>query len=91
MTSISGFAEIMQDGIVKEEDVKRFAGTHLCEAQRLITLVEDVIKISQLDEGELPYQEEKIDLFELAADIKERLSVAAERRGIDIEVTGVLL
>ena len=88
LTSISGFAEIMQDGIVKEEDVKRFAGRIFVEAQRLITLVEDVIKISQLDEGELPYQEEKIDLFELAADIKERLSVAAERRGIDIEVTG---
>lgn len=50
LTSISGFAEIIQDGLVKEEDIKKFAGRIYNEAQRLITLVEDTIKVSQLDE-----------------------------------------
>lgn len=52
LTSISGFAEIIQDGIVQGEDVQKFAGRIYREAQRLIQLVEDTIKISQLDEGE---------------------------------------
>ena len=56
LTSISGFAEIINDGFVKPEDTKKFAGRIFKEAQRLITLVNDVIKISQLDEGKLPYE-----------------------------------
>ena len=62
LTSISGFAEIIQDGFVKEEDVKKFAGRIYREAQRLIQLVEDTIKISQLDEGEKPYEWENEDI-----------------------------
>ena len=50
LTSISGFAEIIKDGFVKPEDTKVFASRIFKEAQRLITLVNDVIKISQLDE-----------------------------------------
>ena len=52
LTSISGFAEIMQDGFVKDEDVKVFAGRIYKEAQRLIRLVGDVIRISRLDEAD---------------------------------------
>lgn len=51
LTSISGFAEIMQDGYVKPEDVKRVAGKIYDEAQRLIVLVGDIMEISRLDEG----------------------------------------
>ena len=51
LTSISGFAEIIRDGIVKEQDVKRFAGNIYDETGRLITLVGDIIKLSELDEG----------------------------------------
>ena len=63
LTSISGFAEIMQDGFVKDEDVKVFAGRIYKEAQRLIRLVGDVIRISRLDEGGLPYQWEKLHMY----------------------------
>ena len=52
LTSISGYAEIIQGGLVKDEDIKKFAGRIYKEAQRLIQLVEDTIKISQLDEGD---------------------------------------
>ena len=55
LTSISGFAEILHSGMVKQEDVKQIAGRIFREAQRLIVLVGDVMKISQLDEGCLPY------------------------------------
>ena len=53
LTSISGFAEIIKNGIVKEEDIPRFAGRIYDEAQRLITLVGDIIKLSQLDEKQI--------------------------------------
>ena len=80
LTSISGFAEIMQDGFVKDEDVKVFAGRIYKEAQRLIRLVGDVIRISRLDEGGLPYQWEKLDLYSLTHDIFSTLHEAAEKQ-----------
>lgn len=51
LTSISGYAEIIREGMVKSEDVGRFAGKIYEEAQRLITLVEDILNLSHLDEG----------------------------------------
>ena len=76
LTSISGFAEIISDGFVKPEDTRKFAGRIFKEAQRLITLVNDVIKISQLDEGKLPYEREETDLYELCREILRRASAA---------------
>ena len=73
LTSISGFAEIMQDGYVKPEDVKRVAGKIYDEAQRLITLVGDVMEISRLDEGITEYKKERVDLLDVVEDCKERL------------------
>ena len=84
LTSISGFAEIIQDGFVKPQDVKIFAGKIFDEAQRLITLVGDVIKISQLDEGCLPYQKEDVDVYVLAKNILERFKEPAEKKGISL-------
>ena len=88
LTSISGFAEIIQDGFVKPEDIKKFAGKIFVEAQRLIALVGDVIKISQLDEGCLPYQKEETDLYVLAKDTLERLRGPAKRRQVSLFLEG---
>ena len=88
LTSISGFAEIIQDGFVKPQDVKIFRGKIFDEAQRLITLVGDVIKISQLDEGCLPYQKEDVDVYVLAKNILERFKEPAEKKGISLYLEG---
>lgn len=88
LTSISGFAEIMQDGYVKEEDVKKFAGRIYREAQRLIQLVEDTIKISQLDEGELPYEKEQVDLYGLSKNIFGSLKAQADQRDVRLYIEG---
>ena len=69
LTSISGIAEIMEDGFVQPKDIPSFAGRIYKEAQRLIALVEDVIKISQLDEGEIPYEWKKEDLYGISRDV----------------------
>lgn len=88
LTSISGFAEIMQDGFVKDEDVKVFAGRIYKEAQRLIRLVGDVIRISRLDEGGLPYQWEKLDIYSLTHDIFSTLHEAAEKQEVHMYMEG---
>lgn len=88
LTSISGFAEIIQDGYVKEEDVRAFAGRIYKEAQRLITLVEDVIRISQLDEGEVPYEWTETDLYQTAKNVFGTLSEAAKKQDIHLYIEG---
>ena len=88
LTSISGFAEIIQDGLVKEEDIKKFAGRIYNEAQRLITLVEDTIKVSQLDEGENPYEWEKLDAYTIVKDVCGRLREVAEKKNVHLYIDG---
>ena len=88
LTSISGFAEIISDGFVKPEDTKKFAGRIFKEAQRLITLVNDVIKISQLDEGKLPYEKENVDLYELVREIFMRMEDHAKAEGVHCYLYG---
>lgn len=88
LTSISGFAEIISDGFVKPEDTRKFAGRIFKEAQRLITLVNDVIKISQLDEGKLPYEREETDLYELCREILRRMEERASTAGVHLYLKG---
>lgn len=89
LTSISGFAEIIRDGLVKrEEDINRFAGNIYDEAQRLITLVEDIIKLSQLDEEALTVKWENVDLYESCKFVLEHLRPVAQMRGIELELWG---
>lgn len=88
LTSISGFAEIMKDGLVRPEDVPQFAGKIFSESQRLITLVGDIIKISQLDEDMLPYEKERVDLYELSEEIVSRLQERADQKGITMTLSG---
>ena len=88
LTSISGYAEIMKNGLVKPEDMKVFSERIYNEASRLITLVEDIIKLSKLDEGAIEVEKEEVDLYELTREIVSRLAPQAEKRSVHVEVTG---
>ena len=88
LTSISGFAEIIQDGFVKDEDIKKFAGRIYKEAQRLIQLVEDTIKVSQLDEGANPYEWEQVDLYGVVKDVCNNLKGIAEKKNVHLFIDG---
>ena len=89
LTSISGFAEIIQGGLVKNrEDVSRFAGNIYDEAQRLILLVGDIMKLSQLDEDAVPAQKELIDLYETAQAVISQLKSTAAKRGVKFTLEG---
>ena len=87
LTSISGFAELIRDGIAKPQDVQHFAGNIYTEAQRLIALVGDIIRLSQLDEGdEMP--RETVDLLTLSQEAADDLKTAAAEKNIAIAVEG---
>ena len=88
LTSISGFAEIMKSGDVSQETVVDFSTSIYDEAQRLITLVSDIMKISELDEGTTIFEKEEVDLCELSKDIVKRLSSVADKRNITLNVIG---
>ena len=88
LTSISGYAEIMMNGMVRPEDMKKFSERIYKEASRMITLVGDIIKLSRLDEGSVELEKEEIELYALAREICSRLAPQAEKRNVHIEVTG---
>ena len=88
LTSISGFAEIIKNGFVKEEDIPRFAGRIYDEAQRLIILVEDILKLSQLDEKKFAVKKENLDLYHLCEDVLYMLESVAEKGKISMNLTG---
>ena len=88
LTSISGYAEIMKSGIVKPEDMPRFSEKIYNEARRLITLVEDIIKLSHLDEGKVELERQDVDLYELTREIISRLSPQASAKKVHMELTG---
>ena len=88
LTSISGYAEIIRDGIAKPEDTVRFAGKIYDESQRLITLVSDIIKLSRLEEADIEIKHENIDLYVLSESVVTRLEAIARKRNISFSVTG---
>lgn len=88
LTSISGFAEIIQNGIAKPGDVQRFAGNIYEESQRLITLLGDIIRLSQLDENTAPVEQEEVELLGIVDAVMERLQPLAEKRNITFTVQG---
>lgn len=95
LQSIMGTAELMEDGLIKEEDLPDFASRMRQEAARMVTLVEDIIKLSQLDEGDsMPL--ETVNLLEVAKEVRSMLEEAAKKKhiilllkGEDVMVTGV--
>ena len=87
LQGIIGSAELLEHGIVKPEDQPRFIGHIRKEASRLVNLIEDVIRISHMDEGvEVP--REDIDLMAVVKEVTETLQTAAQKRGISIRVSG---
>ena len=88
LTSILGTAEILQNGLVKPEDVSHFAGNIHREAGRLIGLVNNIIKLSRLDEGGPTTTWENVDLYQTAKSALDRLSAAAEQRQVTLELRG---
>lgn len=88
LTSISGFAEIIKNGIVKPEDIPRFAGKIYDETQRLIRLVEDILKLAQLDEMNVGVKKQKLDLFEVCEEVTELLEPVAEQNKVTLTLEG---
>ena len=87
LQSIMGSAELLENGLVKQEDVPQFAGVIRTETARLVTLVEDIIHLSQLDEGIAP-SKEPVNLLEAADSAVSALRERAKERHISISVTG---
>lgn len=88
LTSISGIAEIIRNGIVKPEDIPHFAGKIYDESQRLITLIGDIIKLSRLDENQMPMERETVDMLEMARDVVQQLSSVARKSGVTLVANG---
>ncbi len=88
LTSISGYAEIMKNGLVRPADVPVFSERIYKEARRLINLVEDIIKLSKLDEESVELEKQEVDLYEMTREIVSRLAPQAQQRNIRMEVTG---
>lgn len=88
LTSISGIAEIIRNGIVRPEDIPHFAGKIYDESQRLITLIGDIIKLSRLDENQVPMERESVDLLETARDVVQQLASVARKNGVTLVTNG---
>ena len=88
LQSISGCAELLSNGMVKPEDVPEFSHRIYSESQRLISLVEDIIGLSRLDEGAEDMQRTNVDLHKLAETARDSLSNAAKEAGVALELCG---
>ncbi len=88
LTSISGFAEIMKNGLVKPQDMSGFASRIYDEAQRLILLIGDIIQLSRLEENNLSAQIQQVDLYDIAKEIQSRLQHQADKKHIEFRLQG---
>ncbi|HJC89692.1 two-component sensor histidine kinase [Mediterraneibacter glycyrrhizinilyticus] len=88
LTSISGYAEIMKNGMVRPADIPLFSERIYKEARRLITLVEDIIKLSKLDEESVELEKQEVNLYELTREVVSRLAPQAAQKNIRMELTG---
>ena len=88
LTSISGYAEIMMNGLVRPEDVRGFSERIYNEASRLIVLIEDIIRLSKLDEGGGEVEKEEVDLYALTREVCSCLAHKAEKHSVHVEVSG---
>ena len=86
--SISGCAEIIRNGLVKEADLPQFIDQIYSEAQRLITLVDDIIRLSSLDEGAEDVPREPVDLLDCAREVTDRLSAYAQQQQVTLRCSG---
>ncbi len=89
LTTIYGISDMLANGMVNPEDVSALSGDIRHEADRLITLINDIVSLSKLDEEECaPRQDEEVDLYDLAADVISRLRMSADEKHVTAELTG---
>ncbi|MBE6759746.1 MAG: histidine kinase [Ruminococcaceae bacterium] len=88
LTAIRGASEMLSGGLVRPEDTARFIDTIHSESGRLMALIDDILRLSQLDEEGILPEKTEIDLYALSQSVAERLSVAAARQNVTVEVTG---
>lgn len=86
LTSISGYAEIIESGIAAPEDIERFAGKIHKESGRLLSLIGDIIELSELDENTRPANYDKVDLSGLSREVAEDLHTNANKHEVEIKV-----
>ncbi|MBQ8796523.1 MAG: GHKL domain-containing protein [Clostridia bacterium] len=87
LQSIIGSAELLENGLVKPEDTQRFIGNIRREATRLVSLINDIIRLSQLDEN-MESAKEETDLYALANEVKDVLTVSASKKNVEINISG---
>lgn len=88
LTTIYGTADMLASGIVKTENIAEFSGNIRREAERLITLINDIVSLSRLDENDVPKQMEDVELYSLAEEIIARLSRTAADKNVSAELLG---
>ena len=88
LQSISGYAELLKSGMVKEEDVQQFAERIYSESQRMITLVNDILELSHLDEGMGDMVREDVDLYAVAIAAVDALEEEAQAADVSLDLTG---
>jgi len=89
LTSISGYAEIMRDGLARPEDMKAFAARICDEANRMIALVNDILELSRLDEHKGLGEKTEVDLLQMAQSVARHFMPRAEEKGIILSVDGM--
>ena len=87
LQSIIGSAELLENGLVKPEDTARFIGNIKNEATRLVSLINDIIRLSQLDENNAPLAEE-FDVADVAKEVADTLSSVAVKKNVTLEIKG---
>lgn len=88
LTSISGYAELMMNGLVKPEDMPKFATIIYNEGNRMLTLIDDIIRLSRLDEESIELEKEEVNFYDIARQVCQRLSLKAKKQNVRMEVMG---
>ena len=88
LTTIYGISDMLANGLVKQEDVQKFGGNIRSESERLITLINDIVSLSKLDEGAVPEENEPVDLYALSDEIIGRLKMAADEKKVSFRLRG---
>lgn len=88
LTSISGYAEIMKNKLVRQEDIPEFSARIYKEANRMISLIDDIMKLSKLDEGGIALKDERVDLYQTAEDVIHSLEPNAVRNEVSLSLEG---
>ena len=88
LTTIYGTADMLANGMVRQEDVAEFGGNIRSESERLINLINDIVALSKLDEDSAPRENESVELYALAEEILDRLKLSAEEKGVTVSVSG---